>query len=138
MDDDPDDVQLISEALISRDNNCRLEVTSHGDKVEQYLETCKKFPDVILLDLNLPKKNGREVLTTLKRHDKYMDLPVVIFTTSCYQSDIDFCLSKGAEHFLTKPVTLEDYDNVCRVILNTITKFKPAAAKLTRETIARA
>lgn len=69
VEDDPDDVDLLESAL--RDNNIGFQSTviAQGDQVLKHLELCKIFPEIIILDLNLPKMHGREVLTQIKSSD---------------------------------------------------------------------
>jgi len=71
-----------------------------------------QLPDLILLDINMPKKNGFEVLTELKSDPVLRRLPVVVFSTSDSQEDIDRAYDKGANTFITKPVTLGDLKQV--------------------------
>jgi CheY-like chemotaxis protein len=71
-----------------------------------------RLPDLILLDINMPKKNGFEVLTELKSDPVLRRMPVVVFSTSDFQEDIDRAYDKGASTFITKPVTLGDLKQV--------------------------
>jgi chemotaxis family two-component system response regulator Rcp1 len=71
-----------------------------------------QLPDLILLDINMPKKNGFEVLTELKSDPVLRRMPVVVFSTSDFQEDIDRAYDKGASTFITKPVTLGDLKQV--------------------------
>ena len=70
------------------------------------------LPDLILLDINMPKKNGFEVLAELKSAPVFRRIPVVVFSTSDSQEDIDRAYDKGASTFVTKPVTLGDLKQV--------------------------
>src|SRR5690349_9167213 len=90
VEDDPDDVELMRQAL--DDNGVRyvVEVINHRDQVLNHLEMSKKFPDVIILDLNLPKLHGREVLKKLKA-SKFSAVPVVILTTTSSQHEKENC-----------------------------------------------
>jgi chemotaxis family two-component system response regulator Rcp1 len=71
-----------------------------------------QLPDLILLDINMPKKNGFEVLAELKSDPVLRRIPVVVFSTSDFQEDIDRAYDKGASTFITKPVTLGDLKQV--------------------------
>lgn len=86
---------------------------TNGDKVLDLLyqeNSCScgqpvpSRPSVILLDLNLPGTDGRDVLTQLKQDQKFKEIPIVVFTTSSNPKDIEFCYRKGANGYLIKPV----------------------------------
>lgn len=79
---------------------------SHQGK---YAENPPPLPDLILLDLNLPKKNGKEVLAAIKENEKFHQIPVVILTTSNAESDVDFCYAIGANSYIQKPVDLKSF-----------------------------
>ncbi|MFC1596704.1 response regulator [Planctomycetota bacterium] len=85
-----------------------------------------RLPDLILLDINMPKKNGFEVLTELKSDPVLRRVPVVVFSTSDSQEDIDRAYDKGASTFITKPVTLGDLKQV----LDRIADYWVEAARL--------
>jgi CheY-like chemotaxis protein len=75
-------------------------------------------PDLILLDLNLPRKDGREVLTDIKLDDNLKDIPVVILTSSPEEQDLLRTYSLGANYYLTKPMGLDQLAEVVRAIQN--------------------
>jgi CheY-like chemotaxis protein len=116
VEDDPDDVQLMDEALKNCIEEYDFAVSSHGDMVQPYLQTCKTFPDIIILDLNLPKRDGKELLKFIKTSEEYNSIPVIILTTSSSKTDIDYCLSNGASSFLSKPMTMEGYFKIAKSI----------------------
>src|ERR1700755_165851 len=93
VEDDPDDIELMQEAL--KDNNIEfnMQSISQGDHVLPHLQLSKNFPEIIVLDLNLPKLHGREVLIRLKESEKFKDIPVVILTTSSSLKEKEFCLN---------------------------------------------
>lgn len=78
-------------------------------KAEPQAEPC---PSVILLDLNLPGTDGREVLGMLKQDDRFKEIPIVVFTTSSDPSDINFCYEKGANGYLVKPVATDELEKM--------------------------
>lgn len=89
-----------------------LYIASDGEEALAYLRNDRGFekarrPDVILLDLNMPKKNGFEVLEEVKRDEKLKTIPVVMFTTSDLETDIAQAYERGASTFITKPVDFE-------------------------------
>jgi len=117
VEDDQDDVELMQDALKDNGVQFNMDVVRQGDKVIPFLNTCKNFPNVILLDLNLPKMHGREVLSRIKLSDEFKHIPVAILTTSSSQAEREFCLSAGATHFLTKPSTVEGFNKTIEEIM---------------------
>ena len=117
VEDDQDDVELMQDALRDNDIPFAMEIVRQGDKVLPYLKTCKNLPNVILLDLNLPKMHGREVLSRIKLSEDFKQIPVVILTTSSSQAEKEFCLSEGASQFLTKPSTVEGFNKTIDTIM---------------------
>jgi CheY-like chemotaxis protein len=117
VEDDQDDVELMQDAL--RDNGIQfsMEIVRQGDKVLTHLKTCKNLPNVILLDLNLPKMHGREVLSRIKLSEDFKQIPVAILTTSSSQVEREFCLSAGAAQFLTKPSTVDGFNKTIETIM---------------------
>lgn len=118
VEDDPDDVELFGEAFRGRTDDGSLHVITEGDKVIPHLLDARPHPDVIILDLNLPKMDGKEILKVLKESKDFSHLPVVILTTSASPADREFCLTNGAHEFMTKPTTMDGIDRMMNVILN--------------------
>jgi len=118
VEDDPDDVELLESAF--KDYNIPFEFTviTQGDKVLSHLENCNEYPDVIVLDLNLPKMHGREILTRIKMNDGFKTIPLLVLTTSSTKTDMDFCLEAGADHYLVKPSTMSAYSQIIDIILS--------------------
>ena len=85
-----------------------------------------QLPDMILLDINMPKKNGFEVLAELKSDPRLRAIPVIMFSSSDAQEDIDGAYGEGANTFITKPVTLKDLEEV----LNRIADYWVMSARL--------
>ena len=116
VEDDQDDVELMQDALRDNDVAFTMEIVKQGDKVLPFLKACKNFPNVILLDLNLPKMHGREVLSRIKLSEEFKNIPIAILTTSSSVAEREFCLSAGATEFLTKPSTVEGFNKTIEVI----------------------
>jgi CheY-like chemotaxis protein len=116
VEDDQDDVELMQDALKDNGVPFKMDVVRQGDKVIPFLKSCKNFPNVILLDLNLPKMHGREVLSRIKLSEDFKHIPVAILTTSSSETERKFCLSAGASHFLTKPSTVEGFNKTIEAI----------------------
>ena len=117
VEDDQDDVELLQDALKDNGIPFTMEIVRQGDKVIPHLSTSKNFPNIILLDLNLPKMHGREVLSRIKLSEDFRHIPVAILTTSSSQAEKEFCLSAGAKHFLTKPSTVEGFNKTIDEIM---------------------
>lgn len=118
IEDDPDDIDLMQEALVDNRVDFRLDTISHGDRVLSYLEMSKVFPDVIVLDLNLPKLHGREVLSRLKDSVAFKNIPVVVLTTSSSPVEKEYCLRLGASAFISKPSTIDGFNETVSEIVS--------------------
>ena len=117
VEDNIGDVVLIKDAMERSGIETNLNVADDGDMAMAYLQREGQFtdatrPDLIILDLNLPGKNGREVLAEIKADDTLKAIPVIVFTTSDAASDIGMAYSLGANCYLTKPMDLESYTDV--------------------------
>lgn len=110
-DDDGDDCLLIKDALVDNGFQWDLRFVSDGIELMEYLYECLGsegrvegcLPDLVLLDLNMPRKGGREALREINAHARFRDIPVVILTTSDEPQDMELCRSLGAKLFITKP-----------------------------------
>lgn len=122
VEDDPDDVELMIQALHDNDVPYCLETVSQGDQAVPHLERCGSLPDVVVLDLNLPKLHGREILSRLKAQPRLQGLPVVILTTASSQQERDQCLRLGADLFITKPSTVKGFNEMIAAILDCVRK----------------
>jgi two-component system, chemotaxis family, response regulator Rcp1 len=117
VEDDPDDVYLTQEALRAGKLRLSLVAVSDGVAAMQYLRSeagyaeCRR-PDLILLDLNLPGMDGREVLTAVKDDPALTDIPVVILTTSKAEEDIAASYRQHANCYISKPVGIEQFRSV--------------------------
>jgi len=123
VEDSPGDVRLTREAFKDAKVHINLHVASDGADAMALLERQGEHanaprPDLILLDLNLPKKDGREVLAELKESPALKCIPVVILTTSASEADIQGSYQRHANCYITKPVDLEGFLKVVRSIDN--------------------
>ena len=75
-----------------------------------------RMPSLILLDLNMPGVDGREILTTIKANKNLQHIPVIVLSTSNNEGDIEFSYRQGAEKFLRKPITLDEFADVAKTI----------------------
>jgi CheY-like chemotaxis protein len=121
VEDNPADVRLTREALNSDRLWNNLSVAKDGVEAMAYLRRQGRFaaaprPDLILLDLNLPKKDGREVLAEIKADPNLMRIPVVVLTTSDAEEDILKTYGLHANCYITKPVDLRQFMKVLKSI----------------------
>jgi CheY-like chemotaxis protein len=121
-DDDADDRQLAQEALTEVSTAIELRCVGDGEELLDYLRGRGAYgigidaptPNVILLDLNMPLKGGREVLKDLQAEPRFRPIPVIVFTTSSSREDIDSSYALGANSYITKPVTFKGLVDVMR------------------------
>ena len=118
VEDNPGDIRLIKEILKEGRINNNLNITEDGEEAMEFLRKEGEFansprPDLILLDLNLPKKDGREVLEEIKEDENLRRIPVVVLTTSKAEKDILKSYDMHANSYITKPV---DFDQFIKVI----------------------
>jgi two-component system, chemotaxis family, response regulator Rcp1 len=134
VEDSPGDVRLTREAFKDAKVHINLHVASDGAEAMAFLGREGKHsnaprPDLILLDLNLPKKDGREVLAELKESPALKCIPVVILTTSAAEADIQGSYQRHANCYITKPVDLDGFLKVVK----SIDSFWLTVVKLPRE-----
>jgi CheY-like chemotaxis protein len=117
VDDDPDDLLLLSDAIKSMDTHCELIEAYDGDAAVALLKELSnrgKVPDLIVLDINMPIMDGRELLTHLKRSKAFKDIPVVVYTTSsnlfdrlhCDQYHVELILKPNTSSGLAQTASL--------------------------------
>ncbi len=121
VEDNPGDVRLTKEALNTVKFSNKIHVVWNGEEAMAFLRREGEFadaprPDLILLDLNLPRKDGRDVLAEIKVDDDLKRIPVVILTTSRAEEDILKTYDLYANCYVTKPVDLEQFIKVLRAI----------------------
>lgn len=101
--DDPDDRLLIREALEESSFPLEYRFVNDGEELMHFLMSERPLPALILLDLNLPKKDGRQALREIKTHPLLRTIPVVVLTTSTNQEDITYSYDSGASSYIVKP-----------------------------------
>lgn len=133
VEDNPGDIRLTQEVLKDGRICNNLHVVMDGEEAITYLRKTGQYvdagkPDVILLDLNLPKKDGRQVLAEIKSDPVLKSIPVIVLTTSAAEQDILNTYANHANAYITKPVDLDQFINVVRTIEDfwlTIVKLPP-------------
>jgi CheY-like chemotaxis protein len=123
VEDSEADVLLTREALSHAKVVNNLHVVENGDDALHFLHRSKQFadaprPDLILLDLNLPRRDGREVLAEIKQSDSLKTIPVVVLTTSRAEEDVLKAYGLHANCYIPKPVDFEKFAEVIRCIEN--------------------
>jgi len=121
VEDNPGDVQLTREALEDCKMCNNLHVVEDGEQAVNFLKRIGDYgdapkPDLIILDLNLPKKDGREVLQEIKSDDMLKTIPVVVLTTSKSEEDVLKSYKLHANCYITKPIELEQFIEVVQSI----------------------
>lgn len=119
--DDYDDFSTVKEALDQLSDNHTLDHARNGNEAIEYVSTAGSRPDLIVLDLNMPLMDGKEVLHWLKKHEEYEDIPVMIFTTSSRKEDIELC-QKYHCTFFRKPTLYRDLLHVAQTMLSIVNK----------------
>ena len=124
--DDEDDYTLITDAIKSSQNKCQVNWVKDGEELLNFLYSTsdlgvgkKKRPDIILLDLNMPKKDEREALEEIKSHSNFKNILVIILTTSQANIDIRKTYDLGANFFIQKPFKYADFSSMMESFLST-------------------
>ena len=126
-DDDADDCLLVQEALRESKQPHELRIVRDGQQLLDYLRRRGDYrqspsvprPDLILLDLKMPRKDGREALSELKADPRLRSIPIVVLTTSTARDDIGFCYRMGVNSYITKPATFRGLVD----LLSTLSKY---------------
>lgn len=113
-DDNPDDAELTREALREAEPRVALEWVRDGQECIDYLKTGRPRPDLILLDLNMPRKDGRQTLLEIKESADFRDIPVVILTTSEAERDVVESYRRHANAYMVKPITIDDLIDIMK------------------------
>ncbi len=121
VEDNPGDVRLIQESLKAIGFLCHLHVMKDGVEAMSFLKREDPYgavarPDLVLLDLNLPKKNGRDVLAEIKANPSLRTIPVVVLSSSNFHNDIEDAYARYANCFVSKPGDFDSYRRVVQSI----------------------
>ncbi|MCX6096282.1 MAG: response regulator [Candidatus Bipolaricaulota bacterium] len=117
VEDNPDDVTIIKRAMRKSEVKCELYFARDGEEALDFLHREGEFedvprPDLILLDLNLPKINGLEVLAKVKEDERLRRIPVIVLTISEREEDMVKAYDSGAASYMTKPVDSKDFERL--------------------------
>jgi CheY-like chemotaxis protein len=120
-DDDTDDCIFFKQALVELIIPTFLTAVHDGEQLMQLLiyET-KELPDILFLDLNMPRKNGFECLSEIKRSNKLKQLPVIVFSTSFEQEVVNMLYQNGAQYFIRKPSEFSQFKKIIQQSLTLI------------------
>ncbi len=129
--DDPDDRFLMSRAFRELGLDKKLRFVSDGEELMHYLhcngspsDSAGSWPVLLFLDLNMPRKDGREALMEIRANPNFRELPVVVWTTSNHEEDKNFCHKNGANSFITKP---HRYTELLETIRKVLSEWAPLA-----------
>jgi CheY-like chemotaxis protein len=118
-DDDAEDCMLATEAFAESGANAAFSCVADGVELMDYLakrsrSDAKSLPNLILLDLNMPRKDGRKALIEIKSDPALQHIPILILTTSKEEKDISFSMKAGAKSFITKPATFDEWVKIMK------------------------
>lgn len=119
IDDDTEDQEIFIEALREVDASVICNTAMNGEDAFHQLENMMVLPDLIFLDLNMPKLNGKQVLKELKRTDGVSEVPVIMYSTSFGPRDIEEIKQSGAAFYLLKP---SRFDDLCKSLQEILSK----------------
>ncbi|MDO9186712.1 MAG: response regulator [Bacteroidia bacterium] len=102
-DDDLDDCFLFKEALDEFHISVSFTIVNDGEQLMQHLQKKSTYPDVLFIDMNMPRKNGFECLEEIKRTEKLKSIPVIIFSTYYDRDIVNMLYQKGAQYYIQKP-----------------------------------
>jgi CheY-like chemotaxis protein len=115
VDDDAEDCLIIQGAFEDLGYTSLIHFEGDGEKAIDYLQHCLQegaLPSLIILDLNMPRMNGRQTLSYLKSNEAFAAIPVIIFSTSLNKFEYDQCLALGAHSYVIKPMTYKEAQEV--------------------------
>ncbi len=125
VDDDEEDCMLVDEALKLACVGCTFRCFADGDKLLDYLNHDGRptdlqtypFPDLILLDLNMPRMDGRQILKALKTDQRFRSIPTIILTTSRDLDDVKACYDLGANSYITKQSSFDEVISCIKTLI---------------------
>lgn len=122
-DDDVVDRELFSEGMQQTKRQYQLTEVSNGEELLTHLETTTIYPDLIVLDFNMPVKDGRETLKEIKANDKFKHIPVFVLSTSNAKFDVSLAYESGANLFMVKPHNFKSLVEMLSCLLTLLEKY---------------
>ena len=117
-DDDSDDTEMFIEAVEIADKNVKFQSAVNGEELLKKLYALDGTPEVIFLDMNMPIMNGLQCLQALKADRRYIEVPVIMISTSSHNKEVESCLESGALCYLVKPTDFNILTAVIKKVLN--------------------
>lgn len=130
VDDDSDESYLFNEALEQAGLHIFLTRASNGNHLISSLLSAESLPDLVIMDINMPYKDGVEALTEIRSNPEFQNLPLVIYSTNKNEKSINDCYEKGANLFVVKP---NDFDGMLKVVKKICTIDWKNAGRFSRE-----
>ena len=118
VDDDADDRSIFGDALSELKIDTKLTLLEDGRNLLEFLEKSEKLPDILFLDLNMPYKSGVECLIDIRKHNKFNDLSIAIYSTSSTDKDIEDTFIHGANIYIRKPNNFANLKKVLSDVVN--------------------
>ena len=118
IEDDADDVELLQEALTENGVDFEMTVIKDGNAALTHFKEEGPLPDIVVMDFNLPKVHGRDVVREIRSNERYKSVPVLILSTSSSSMDINYAYEAGANNYMVKPATLEAINATIAVIVD--------------------
>lgn len=110
IEDNPGDILLIQDSFEGFDGyKPNLIIKKNGIEASTFINECTEVPDLVIMDLNLPYRNGFELLTEMNRTNRFQHIPVIFFTSSNSEFDRTKAIALGAKAFITKSIDFEEY-----------------------------
>lgn len=124
VDDDPEDCMLATDAAIQAGLVHQIQTVHDGEALLDYLVACTDRtdeqppprPDLVLLDLNMPRFDGRQALAEIKRNEMFRRIPIIVLTTSSSQNDVIYAYEMGASSFITKPISFQGWIDLMAIL----------------------
>lgn len=134
VDDDTDDALVFGEVLADVNPAIGFKTATDGqDALQQLTAENAVLPDIIFLDLNMPRMDGKQCLFEIKNNEMLRDIPVMMYTTSSHSADIEQTMQLGAACFITKPSDFKELKNILSIIAENTNNLPKALQILSRQ-----
>lgn len=122
-DDDSDDWFLLNESIMQNGLHADMVYVTNGQEAISYMDQATEaLPALVILDLNMPKMDGKQTLNYLKTHPRYQNIPVIVLSTSENKKEMDFCTASGALSYFVKPHHMAGYDTIIKACMPYVRK----------------